>query len=210
MVVSPPVDCDPLNDFLPDQPPDVEDVEHDVAFWLDHDNVEPVPASTVLGLAVSVTTGANSETVTLTDCVAEPPDPVQVSAYSVVLVSAPVDQVPLVAIVPRQPPEAVQAVALAEFQLKVDMAPLATVVGDADNVTVGAGEVTTTSALRFAATKATAGFAMLLMEAALLVEGFVTAVWPDDDCPHAAKAENTAHPSAQRTRREAVAETDAR
>jgi hypothetical protein len=137
------VDSDPLNDFLPDQPPDVE---HDVAFWLDHDNVEPVPTSTVLGLAVSVTTGANSETVTVTDCVAEPPDPVQVSSYSVVLVSAPVDQVPLVAIVPRQPPEAVQAVALAEFQLKVDMAPLAMVVGDADNVTVGAGEVTTTSA----------------------------------------------------------------
>jgi hypothetical protein len=208
LVVSPPVDCDPLNDFLPDQPPDVEDVEHDVAFWLDHDNVEPVPTSTLLGLAVSVTTGANSETVTVTDCVAEPPDPVQVSSYSVVLVSAPVDQVPLVAIVPRQPPEAVQAVALAEFQLKVDMAPLAMVVGDADNVTVGAGEVTTTSALRLA--KVTVPVAMLLVKAALLVEGFVTAVWPDDDCPHAAKAENTAHPSAQRTRREAVAESNAR
>jgi hypothetical protein len=208
LVVSPPVDCDPLNDFLPDQPPDVEDVEHDVAFWLDHDNVEPVPTSTLLGLAVSVTTGANSETVTVTDCVAEPPDPVQVSSYSVVLVSAPVDQVPLVAIVPRQPPEAVQAVALAEFQLKVDMAPLAMVVGDADNVTVGAGEVTATSALRLA--KVTVPVAMLLVKAALLVEGFVTADWPDDDCPHAAKAENTAHPSAQRTRREAVAESNAR
>jgi len=205
LVVSPPVDSDPLNDFLPDQPPDVE---HDVAFWLDHDNVEPVPTSTVLGLPVSVTTGANSETVTVTDCVAEPPDPVQVSWYSVVLVSAPVDQVPLVAIVPRQPPEALQAVALAEFQLKADAPPLAMVVGDADNVTVGAGEVATTSALRLA--KVTVPFAMLLVKAALLVEGFVTGIWPDDDCPHAAKAENTAHPSAQRTRREAVAETNAR
>jgi hypothetical protein len=143
LVVSPPVDCDPLNDFLPDQPPDVE---HDVAFWLDHDNVEAVPTSTVLGLAVSVTTGANSETVTLTDCVAEPPAPLHVSWYSVVVESAPVDQVPLVATVPCQPPEAVQAVASAEFQLKVDVPPLAIVGGDADNVTVGASEVTTTSA----------------------------------------------------------------
>jgi len=61
-----------------------------------------------------------------------------------------------------------------------------------------------------AVTKVTAGFAMLLVKAALLVEDSLTAVWPDDDCPHAAKAENTAHPSAQRTRREAVAESNAR
>ena len=171
LVVSPPVDCDPLNDFLPDQPPDVE---HDVAFWLDHDNVEPVPTSTVLGLAVSVTTGANSETVTLTDCVAEPPDPVQVSAYSVVLVSAPVDQVPLVAIVPRQPPEAVQAVALAEFQLKVDAPPLTIVAGEADSVTVGAARVPMT-ALLWVATRVTAGIAPLAVAGPAVV-------WPDDDC----------------------------
>jgi len=31
LVVSPPVDAIHSNDFLPDQPPDVE---HDVAFWL--------------------------------------------------------------------------------------------------------------------------------------------------------------------------------
>jgi hypothetical protein len=31
LVVSPAVDCDPLDDFLPDQPPDVE---HDVASLL--------------------------------------------------------------------------------------------------------------------------------------------------------------------------------
>jgi hypothetical protein len=57
-----------------------------------------------------------------------------------------VDHVPLVATAPCQPPEAVQAVASCEFQLKVDMPPLATVVGDADSVTMGAGEVATTSA----------------------------------------------------------------
>jgi hypothetical protein len=105
-----------------------------------------VPTVTVLGTAVSVTTGGNAETVTVADCVAEPPAPVQVSWYSVVLASALVDQVPLVATGPCQPPEAVQALASAEFQLKVDVPPLAIVVGDADSVTVGAGEVTTTSA----------------------------------------------------------------
>jgi hypothetical protein len=101
---------------------------------------------TVLGTALSVTTGGNAETVTVADCVAEPPVPVHVSWYSVVLESAPVDQVPLVATAPCQPPEAVQALASAEFQLKVDVPPLAIVVGDADSVTVGASEVTTTSA----------------------------------------------------------------
>ena len=166
MVVSPPVDSDPLNDFLPDQPPDVE---HDVAFWLDHDNVEPVPTSTLLGLAVSVTTGANSETVTVTDCVAEPPVPEHVSWYSVVLESAPVDQVPLVATAPCQPPDAVHAVAFCEFQLNVDMPPLAIVVGDADRVAVGKGDVVRVSVatLLLVAARVTAGFAVLPL--ALLV-----------------------------------------
>ena len=60
--------------------------------------------------------------------------------------SAFVDHVPLVATGPCQPPEAVQEPASSEFQLKVDMPPTAIVVGDADSVTVGAGEVATTSA----------------------------------------------------------------
>jgi hypothetical protein len=101
---------------------------------------------TVLGTALSVTTGGNAETVTVADWVAEPPVPVHVSWNSVVLGSAPVDHVPLVATVPCQAPEAVQAVASAELQLRVEAPPLGIVVGDADNVTVGAGVVTTTSA----------------------------------------------------------------
>jgi hypothetical protein len=112
----------------------------------DQASVEEVPVVTVLGTALSVTTGGNAATVTVADCVAEPPVPVHVSWYSVVLGSAPVDQVPVVATVPCQPPEAVQAVASAEFQLKVAVPPFAIVVGDADNVTVGAGAVATTSA----------------------------------------------------------------
>jgi hypothetical protein len=62
------------------------------------------------------------------------------------LESAPVDHVPLSATAPFQPPEAVHAVAFSEFQLRSDMPPLATVVGEAVRFTVGAGEVTTTSA----------------------------------------------------------------
>ncbi len=64
-----------------------------------------------LGTVLSVTTGGDAETVTVTDCVAEPPVPVHVNAYSVLLPRAPVDQVPLAATPPLQPPEAVQAVA---------------------------------------------------------------------------------------------------
>lgn len=56
------------------------------------------------------------------------------------------DHVPLVATAPFHAPEAVQAVAFSEFQLKVDVPPLAVVVGDADSVTAGEGEVATTSA----------------------------------------------------------------
>ncbi len=62
----------------------------------------------------------------------------------IVALSAPVDCEPLVAKVPDQPPEAVQAVAFVEDQVKVEVAPLATVVGLALSVTVGAGVVTVT------------------------------------------------------------------
>lgn len=141
--MSAPEDCEPLRALLPDQEPEAE---HAVAFLVDQVSVEAAPELTVLGSALSATTGGNPDTVTVADCVAEPPAPVQVSSYSVVLASAPVDQVPLAATVPCQAPEAVQEVAFSEFQLNVDMPPLAMVVGDADSVTEGAGALTTTSA----------------------------------------------------------------
>jgi len=53
--------------------------------------------------------------------------------------SAPVDCEPLIALLPDQPPEAVQEVALADDQLKVDALPLATVLGLALKLTVAAG-----------------------------------------------------------------------
>jgi hypothetical protein len=52
--------------------------------------------------------------------------------------SAPVDDEPLVALVPDQAPEAVQEVAFAADQLNVELAPLTTVLGLAVIVTVGA------------------------------------------------------------------------
>ena len=52
---------------------------------------------------------------------------------------APVDCEPLVALPPDQPPEAVQAVALLEDQVRVELPPLVTLVGLALSETVGGG-----------------------------------------------------------------------
>ena len=68
-----------------------------------------------------------------------PPVPVQLSVKVVATVSAAVPWLPAVALVPLQPPDAVHDVALVEFQVSVLLPPLATLVGDADKFTVGAG-----------------------------------------------------------------------
>ena len=60
--------------------------------------------------------------------------------------SAPVDWVPLVPLLPDQPPEAVQAVALVEDHVSVELPPEAIVLGPALMVTVGASDVTDTVA----------------------------------------------------------------
>lgn len=56
------------------------------------------------------------------------------------------DKLPLTASLPDQPPEAVQEVALVETHVRVDVSPLATVLGFAERVTVGAGALTDTVA----------------------------------------------------------------
>ena len=72
---SAPVDCEPLVALLPVQAPEAL---HEVALVLDQDKVEALPLATVLGLAPSVTVGAGTAvTVTVADCVALPPAPVQ-------------------------------------------------------------------------------------------------------------------------------------
>jgi hypothetical protein len=60
--------------------------------------------------------------------------------------SAPVDCEPLTALAPDQAPVAVHEVALVTLQLKVELEPLATVLGLALKVTTGAGEFTDTVA----------------------------------------------------------------
>lgn len=67
----------------------------------------------------------------------------------VVDVSAPVDWLPLVALLPLQPPEAVQLVALADVQLSVAALPLATLAGFAERLAVGFG-ATATDTVRLA------------------------------------------------------------
>jgi hypothetical protein len=62
----------------------------------------------------------------------------------VLAVSAPLDWEPLTALLPDHPPDAVQAVALVDVHERVDAAPLFTVLGVADRLTVGAGVLTET------------------------------------------------------------------
>jgi hypothetical protein len=85
-------------------------------------------------------------TETVADCVALPPVPVQLIPKVELAVRAPVDCEPLAALVPAQAPEAVQEVALVADQLNVELPPLATVLGLAAKLIVGAGEVTETVA----------------------------------------------------------------
>lgn len=71
-----PVDCEPLADLLPDQPPEAE---QDVALVALHVSIELAPDATVPGVALIPTEGAAGLTVTVADCVALPPAPVQVN-----------------------------------------------------------------------------------------------------------------------------------
>ena len=68
----------------------------------------------------------------------------QLSVKDVLAFNAPVLWVPAVALLPLQPPDAVHDVAFVELHVKVLLPPLLTEVGDADNVTVGAGVVLVT------------------------------------------------------------------
>lgn len=76
LAVSTPEDCEPLTALLPDQAPEAEQA---VALLVDHVSVAASPLLTVLGLAVRVIVGPNPETVTVADCAAVPPVPVQVT-----------------------------------------------------------------------------------------------------------------------------------
>jgi hypothetical protein len=123
---------------VPLQPPDAV---QDVAFVEVHVKVLLPPLLTVVGAADNVTVGTGVELVTETEAVAwpEPPAPAQLSVNEALAFNAPVLALPEIAFVPLQPPDAVHDVAFVEVQVKVLLPPLATVVGDADSVTVGRG-----------------------------------------------------------------------
>ena len=77
MALSAPVLALPLVGSLPDQPPDAVQL---VALVDDQLNVAAEPLFTVPGFALRVTVGlAGADTLTVTDCVALPPEPLQVS-----------------------------------------------------------------------------------------------------------------------------------
>jgi hypothetical protein len=133
----------PLLARVPLQPPDATQDDALVAVQV---RVDALPCETLVGLALNETVGAAVDTVTVADCEALPPVPVQVKVNFDVEVSAGVVAVPLVVFAPVHPPEAAQDVAFVEDHTRAEVAPLFTVVGLADKVTVGAADVTDTVA----------------------------------------------------------------
>jgi hypothetical protein len=71
-----PVDCEPLVGLAPDQAPAALQA---VAFMAFQDRVALAPLATVLGEALRLTLGADDATLTVADCAAVPPKPVQVN-----------------------------------------------------------------------------------------------------------------------------------
>ena len=124
--------------MLPVHPPEAVQLAALVTVQL---SVVPPPLATVDGVALTITEGSGGATggttVTLTDCVAVPPAPVQVSANDEFAVSGPVEALPEVALLPLQLPEAEQAAALVDDQVNVEAPPDSTVEGTAASDTDG-------------------------------------------------------------------------
>jgi hypothetical protein len=140
VAVTGPVLCVPPLTFAPVQPPEAV---QDVALVELHVNVDAPPLATDVGFATSETVGAGTtETVAVT-ILLEPPMPVQINEYDAAAVTGPVLWLPLVALVPPHPPEAVHEVALVEFHVSVEAPPLATELGFADSAAVAAATTAT-------------------------------------------------------------------
>jgi len=80
---------------------------------------------------------ATIETFTVTERLALPPGPMQLSVYVVVLLSVPVPVLPLTGSSPDQPPEAVQLLAFVVDHMSCAVPPLLTLVGLALRKTLG-------------------------------------------------------------------------
>jgi hypothetical protein len=121
--------------LVPDHAPEARQL---VALLLDHVSVDALPLATLVGEALKVSVGA-ARMVTPTLRLTEPPAPLQLSVKAELVVSAPVEAAPLVVLLPDQAPEARQLVALVLDHVSVDALPLATLVGEALSVSIGAG-----------------------------------------------------------------------
>jgi len=143
LAVRAPVDCEPFAALVPDQAPDAA---QEVAFAEDQVSVALLPLVIALGPTLRLTVGVGDLTETVADCAALPPGPVQVKVYVVLASRAPVDSVPLAALLPDQPPEAVQEVDLVDDQVIVALLPWETVLGLVLIRTVGAAAATDTVA----------------------------------------------------------------
>jgi len=139
-----PVDAEPAVASDPVQPPEAVQA---VALVEDQLRVVLSPLATLVEAALSDTVGAAADTVTVADCEAVPPVPVQATMNRVVALNAGVLDEPLIGSEPLQPPEAVHDVALVEVQVNVEVAPLFTVLGLAASVTAGAAVFTETVTL---------------------------------------------------------------
>lgn len=125
--------CEPLAALAPLQPPDASQA---VAFKEIQVSTTGDPEATSVGSAVSVADGTTF-TVTLVGALV-PPGPEQLRTNVVAADNPLVTDEPLVPRAPFQPPEAAHAVAFVEVQVNVEVAALATVLGPALSVTVGA------------------------------------------------------------------------
>ena len=112
----------------------------------DQIRVEAAPLATDVGFAVRDTVGTGGVTVTVAAALPVPPAPVQARVNVLVIVSAPLDWLPEIVLVPVHAPEATQEVASVEDQVRVEDAPLVADAGLAVSDTVGAGGMTVTVA----------------------------------------------------------------
>ena len=129
-----PVSWLPLVASVPLHPPVAA---HEVALLDVHVSVDVAPCETVVGFAVSVTAGRGATLMMAVATLLVPPVPLQIREYEVVVVSGPMVRLPLGARAPLQPPDAVHDTASVEFQVSMEMSPLATAACAALRDTVG-------------------------------------------------------------------------
>ena len=113
------------------------DARHEVASVALHITVVAPPTSMLAGVAVTTTTGlTGAPTATVVEAEFDPPAPVQVNVYVVVVVGV-TDSLPLIAGEPLQPPEAVQVLAFEALQESMAPLPATTDCSDEERVTSG-------------------------------------------------------------------------